>query len=246
MNSTHDQRGSPVFATTRWSVVDLLKAGDTPAAAAAMESLCRTYWPPVYGFIRRAGRSPEDAADLTQSFFERVLEKGWFEDAEQSRGRFRSFLLAALKHFLANEYHKAKTQRRGGGHEFVALDAGEMESHAQIAAAGELPPDQAFEHRWAVALLDQVMDDLAADFRARGDARLFEGLKPCLAADRDRLGYAELGKGLGLNEGAVKVAVHRLRKRYRELLRQRVAQTVSGGDEVEAELRHLLRVLAGS
>jgi RNA polymerase sigma-70 factor (ECF subfamily) len=236
--------GPPVFNTTRWSVVESAGAADSKAASAALEQLCKTYWSPVYAYARCFGSSPDDALDLTQGFFEKVIAGGYFAQADRSRGRFRSFLLASLKHFILNQHAKEKAVRRGGRMEFIPFDQSTAETRFKIEPVDRRSPDRAFERQWALALLEEVMESLRAQYSKAGETRLFDALQPCLATGRDRLSYAELGAGIGLSEGAVKVAVHRLRKRYRELLRQKVADTVSGSDVVEAELRYLFQALA--
>jgi len=236
--------GPPVFNTTRWSVVESAGAADPKSAAQALEQLCTTYWSPVYAFARCAGNSPDDALDLAQGFFEKVIAGDYFAQADRSRGKFRSFLLASLKHFIFNQHAKSHAVRRGGRVQFIPLDQSTAESQFRIEPVDRNSPDKAFARQWALALLDEVMDALKAHYQAAGEARLFEALQPCLATGRDRLSYAELGAGIGLSEGAVKVAVHRMRKRYRELLRQKVAETVSDPEAAEAELRELFQALS--
>lgn len=234
--------GSPVFATTHWSVVVAAGGTDTPRAREALTKLCQAYWYPIYAFIRRRGRSAHDAQDLTQEFFARLLEKNWMAAAEPGRGRFRSFLLGALNHFLANEWRKEQAQKRGGYAQIVQLDAAEIRYGAE--PADNLTPERQFERKWAVTLLDLVLQRLAAEFKRENKGEMFEALKPSLVGDRDTQPYAEIAGRLGISEGAVKVAVHRLRKRYRQLFREAVAETIASLDEIESEVRHLISVLA--
>jgi len=236
---------SPIFVTTHWSVVVSAGVKGTPDSAAALESLCRTYWYPLYAYVRRTGHSPEDAEDLTQAFFARFLEKQWVAAADRKRGRFRSFLLASLKHFLANEWDKARAQKRGGHLKWVSLEADTAETRYQRELADTATPDRDFDRRWALALLDTVLARLQQEYREEGKAQMFEQLKGTLGGSRAGLPYAQLGQQLRMSEGAVKVAVHRLRQRYRAILRSAIAQTVAVDSDVEAELRHLFSALAG-
>jgi RNA polymerase sigma factor (sigma-70 family) len=233
-----------MFPATQWTVV--LAAGGTPSpeSAAALERLCASYWYPLYAFVRRSGRSPPDAQDLTQEFFARVLERHWLARADQSKGRFRTFLLTAMERFLANEWDKARALKRGGGHRNVPMQVDTAETRYGVEPADTRTPEQAFEYRWAVALLDEVVKQLEAEFQEQGQAASFAALKPCLVGDRASQPYAELAAMLGMEEGAVKVAVHRLRQRYRELLRAEIANTVASTEEVDAEMRHLFNVLS--
>lgn len=234
-----------VFVTTRWSVV--LKAGrpDTARSRAALEQLCRAYWHPLYHYVRRRGYRPEDAQDLTQSFFERLLERDALAKADPDRGRFRSFLLTSLKHFLSDEWDKLNAQKRGGGEPVLSLDFETEERRLTIEPADPLTPEKVFEQRWAIALLDQVYRRLETEFASLGKTEQFAALRVTLTAPRGTTPYADLARDLGMREGAVKVAVHRLRQRYRELLRETIADTVAGPEEVDDELRHLMQVLAG-
>jgi RNA polymerase sigma-70 factor (ECF subfamily) len=228
------------FANTRWSVV--LAAQDPVRTKTALGELYQTYWYPLYAYVRRRGYSAEDAQDLTQAFFARLLEKNWLDAVAPEKGRFRAFLLAALKHFLANEWDKAQAQKRGGGLVPVSLDA---ETRYQREPRDELSPDRLFDRQWALALLETVLNQLRAEHDTNDKRRLFEALRGTLTGDQPEAGYAELGRQLGLNEGAIKVAVHRLRKRYRELLRAEIAQTVSDPGQVAEELRSLFAAFQG-
>ena len=238
-------RGGPaaVFATTHWSVV--MKAGDERGDehARALEALCHAYWYPLYAYIRRLGHSPHDAQDLTQSFFAYLLEKQLLTKANPDSGRFRSFLLGSLKNFMANEWRRQSAQKRGAG-QTISFDTQDAEDRYVVEPVDETNPQLLYEQAWAVAVLDQAMTLLETEYAGAGKQLVFEQLAPCLQGDRQALTYAELGAQLGMSEGAVKVAVHRLRQRYRELLRASVANTVADPLEVDGELRHLMEVLS--
>jgi len=244
--STGDEppRRSP-FVTTHWSVVVRAGRSDTTRARDALGRLCQTYWPPLYAYVRRVGRSPEDAQDLTQEFFARLLERNTFAQADPERGRFRSFLLGSLKNFLASEWEKARAQKRGGRVQLIPLQLDTAETRcARLAAPGDTP-DRAFDRQWALALLDAVLGRLRQEYTDAGRDDVFLGLKDTLGGARSEIPYRELGVRLGMSEGAVKVAAHRLRQRYRELLREEIANTVSGPEQVEEELRQLFAALSG-
>jgi RNA polymerase sigma-70 factor (ECF subfamily) len=234
-----------VFATTHWSVVQTAGERETPESSQALEALCRAYWYPLYAYVRRAGHSPQDAEDLTQAFFARFLEKQWVVEADRNRGRFRSFLLSSLKHFLANEWDKARAEKRGGRVKFIPLNSDTAETRYRREPADTATPDREFDRRWALALLDTVLSRLQQEYADEGKSGLFDRLKGTLGGDRSGLPYARLGEQLQMSEGAVKVAVHRLRQRYRVILRSEIANTVSTSDEVEAELKELFAALAG-
>jgi RNA polymerase sigma-70 factor (ECF subfamily) len=234
---------SPIFVTTHWSIVLSAKNRDSVESDVALESLCRAYWFPLYAFVRRRGYSPADAEDLTQAFFAWLLERDWLESADQNRGRFRSFLLTSIDNFLSNEWAKARAQKRGSGR-IISLQFDDAENSCAPEPAVNFTPEQSFEWRWALALLDQVMSRLSAEFAESGKAKLFEALKPCLVGERTSQPYAILALKLEMTEGSVKVAVHRLRQRYRQLLRDEIANTVATPEEVEEELRYLFAVLA--
>jgi RNA polymerase sigma-70 factor (ECF subfamily) len=236
------QERRSIFVTTHWSVVLTAGRSDTPRAHAALESLCQTYWHPLYAYVRRRGHPQADAQDLTQEFFARLLRRNAVATVSPDKGRFRSFLLASMNHFLADEWEKARAQKRGGG-QVISIDPQTAETH--LGDSQNLSPEKAFEHRWAVTLLEQVYRRLEEEYRAEGKAGLFETLRATLAGASAAAPYAELAQTLGTTEGAVKVAVHRLRQRYRTRLRETIADTVAGPDEVEDELRHLFRTLAG-
>lgn len=242
-NSASEQLPA-VFATTHWSVVLTAARSDSTRAGAALEHLCRSYWYPVYHFIRRQGHSTHDAQDFTQEFFARLLEKSWIAYADQSRGRFRSFLLMIVKRFLAAEWHKANAQKRAGGRLCLPLPLGTAEARYASEPADTGTPDQAFEKQWALTLLGTVVSRLRADYEQEGNDALFDAIKPCLLGRSETQPYSEVALKLGMTEGAVKVAVHRLRLRYREKLKAEIAHTVATPGDVEPELRHLFRVLS--
>ena len=234
---------SPVFATTHWSLVLSAARNDTTRAREALAGLCQTYWPALHAYVRRRGFSPHDAEDLTQEFFARLLEHNWIARADARKGRFRSFLLTALKRFLADEWDKARAQKRGGGRQPVPLDSEAGGPCDAAGPAGGLPADLVYDRHWALALLERTMGRLRAEFAQAGKAREFDHLKVFLTTDRKEIPYAAAAAAAGLNEGAARVAVHRLRKRYRELFREELARTVAEPGEVDAELRHLIAVL---
>ncbi len=232
------------FVTTHWSLV--LRAGhpESSGAQAALQTLCQTYWYPLYAFARRLGHSGPDAEDLVQGFFERCLEKQYLSAAEQAKGRFRSFLLLAFKRYIAKERERARSRKRGGGVPVVVLDALNPEQRYAMEPADQLSPDKLFERRWALALLEQVLGRLRTEQAAAGRLATFQALKDCLTSAGASSPYAELARRLGTSEGAVKVAAHRLRRRYRELLEEEIAHTVSSPEEISAERQYLLAVLS--
>jgi RNA polymerase sigma-70 factor (ECF subfamily) len=225
----------------------VLTAGrsDTTRARDALARLCRTYWYPLYAHVRRRGHSPEDAQDLTQAFFARLLEKNWVGDADQAKGRFRTFLLTAMNRFLADEWDKARAQKRGGGVPLVPLQFDTAETRYGVEPTDGSTPERSFERRWALTLLEEVLNRLRAEWELEGKADTFAILHPCLVGERTAQPYAELAVKLGVSEGTMKTTVHRLRQRYRQLLREEIANTVAGPGEVDEELRHLFAVLAG-
>jgi len=233
------------FVTTRWTVV--LKAGrnDTPRAQDALARLCETYWYPLYAHVRRRGHSAEDAQDLTQEFFARLLEHHWVGDADRAKGRFRTFLLTALSRFLANEWDRAQSQKRGGGAAPLPLDTAVAESRYCADAGTSMAPDRLYDRQWAMTLLDQALTRLGAEHEQSGKAAEFAVLSSALTAERGDIPYATLASQLGASETAARQAVHRLRKRFREVFRDEIAQTVAAPEEVEEETRHLLAALAG-
>ena len=244
-SSDHLVRRNPVFATTQWTVVLTAGRTDTTKAGAALEKLCRTYWYPLYAYVRRRGRSAADAQDLTQAFFAQLLERNWVGAADRERGRFRTFLLTAMSRFLADDWDKVRAQKRGGGQVLVPLQLDTAETRYGLEPAdAAATPEESYERRWALTLLETVLERLRAEYEQAGRGELFARLKDCLVGGRESLPYAELAGPLHLTEGAVKVAVHRLRKRYRQLLRTEIAQTMTATEDVDEELRHMFSVLA--
>jgi DNA-directed RNA polymerase specialized sigma24 family protein len=233
-----------VFATTHWTVV--LAAGNRGSrhADVALEELCRTYWYPLYVYVRRQTPTREDAEDLTQAFFARFLEKNYLEGLQSEKGKFRAFLLIALKHFLANEWDRARCQKRGGGVANLSLDLRDADTRYQINPADNLSPDKLYDRAWAVTLLEQVVTRLRDESIADGKGSVFEQLKPFLMVGKSAIPYGDAAAALGLNEGAVRVAVHRLRRRYRELLREQIRQTLSDPAQIDEEMRALFSAFA--
>jgi RNA polymerase sigma factor (sigma-70 family) len=234
--------GAVAFATTHWSIV-LEAQGQSPAAQQALEKLCRTYWRPVFGFIRRQGAGPEEAEDLTQGFFALLLERRDLETVRREKGRLRSYLLVSLKHFLTNERYRARAIKRGEGRRLVPLDALGDREGTEVAPADTLSADQIYERRWALTVLDEVLARLGSEYREAGNAALFDQLKKLLTDEPNRLSQAEIAAEFGMTENAVKQAFYRLRQRYRELLHDEIAHTVIAPGDVEDELRHLVGVL---
>jgi DNA-directed RNA polymerase specialized sigma24 family protein len=235
--------GQPSFPNTRWSVVLAATRPASPESATALETLCRAYWYPLYAYVRRCGQAPQDAQDLTQEFFCRLLEKHWFNLANREKGRLRTFLIVALKHFMAKEWRRASAQRRGGGRAPVRLDTTIAESRYAVDSSS-LPADEAFDQQWALTLLDLTVNRLREEFAAVGRPGDFDILKSCLMADRGAIDYAVVARGLTLNEDSARVAVHRLRKRFREVYREEISQTLAEGANLDEELRHLAAALA--
>jgi RNA polymerase sigma-70 factor (ECF subfamily) len=237
--------GAAQFGQTQWSVV-LAAAGkrDIALAEQSLEKLCRVYWLPLYTYIRRQGESPHDAQDLTQEFFASLLEKDFLGSVDQKKGRFRSFLLASLKHFLSNQRDRARAQKRGGGQTPFSLDLSDAETSIGFQPADEQTPEKAFEKRWALTLLESSLARLRKEYSERGKQEIFEQLKTTLTEGRGGVAYAELASRLGMSEASVKMAVHRLRQRYREVIRAEIAETVTQESEVEDELREVFRALS--
>ena len=244
--SAPDQPGGEQFTTTHWSVVLAAGRGDSPASQQALERLCRTYWYPLYAFVRRQGPGPEEAQDLTQEFFARFLAKDYVGLADPARGRFRTFLLTSLKNFLAEAHRHATRLKRGGGQSVVSWDGMPPEQRYLAEPQHETTAETLYEQRWALTLLESALARLGAELASAGKERLFTELKDRLWGEPGAASYAELAARLDLSEGALKVAVHRLRQRFRELLREEVAQTVANPAEIDAELRHLVQVVRRS
>jgi DNA-directed RNA polymerase specialized sigma24 family protein len=226
------------FNTTHWSEVLLAGQSKAPQSDAALEKLCRTYWYPLYAYVRRQGHSAHDAQDLTQEFFARLLEKKYLNLADQARGQFRSFLLKSLHHFLVNDWVRGQALKRGGGQKVFSLDEAKAECGYQQEPAVQ-PPECLYDQRWAVTLLNTAMERLGRDYAAAGKRDLFERLKSLLLNEGSSEAYAELTGPLAMSEGAIKVAVHRLRQRFREAVRMEVAQTLADPADIEEELRSL-------
>ncbi len=231
------------FATTHWSVVLAAGGHDSPSAAESLNRLCADYWFPLYAYVRRQGFGAEDAEDLTQEFLADLLRRESLRTVGPEKGRFRSFLLVALKRFLVNARERAQAQKRGGGTMVVPFDTAVAETQFQTESVLTLPADALYERRWALEVLGTVMARLKAEAAGRGRQTEFEVLKAFLAVESPPTGYAEAGRALGLDEGAVRVAVHRLRRRFRELFREVIAGTVADPTQVDDEIRHLARSL---
>jgi RNA polymerase sigma factor (sigma-70 family) len=236
------QTGAAAFTTTHWSVV-LAAQGQSTEAKAALEKLCRTYWWPLYGFVRRQGYKPEDAQDLTQAFFARLLERRDLETVRQERGRLRSYLLASLKNFLSKARDRELTVKRGEGRPLISLEDLLARERADQEPAHKLSADRIYERRWALTLLEQVLVRLGAEYEAAGKLPLFDRLKELLAGESDQPSQAKIAVEMQMTENAVKQAFHRLRYRYRQLLHEEIAHTVAAPDDVEDELRHFMAVL---
>jgi RNA polymerase sigma-70 factor (ECF subfamily) len=236
------QTEAAAFATTHWSVV-LTAQGRSPAADEALEKLCRTYWWPLYGFVRRDGYPPEEAQDLTQAFFARLLERRDLETVRQERGRLRSYLLASVKNFLSKARDREMTVKRGEGRPLISLDDLLARERADQEPAHKLSADRIYERRWALTLLEQVLVRLGAEYEAAGKLPLFDRLKELLAGEASQPSQAKIAAEMKMTENAVKQAFHRLRHRYRQLLHEEIAHTVAEPDAVEDELRHFIAVL---
>jgi RNA polymerase sigma factor (sigma-70 family) len=234
--------GDAIFSTTNWSVV-LQAQGQSPAAQEALEKLCRTYWRPVYSFIRRQGSRTEEAEDLTQSFFALLLQRRNFDDVRKEKGRLRSYLLTSLKHFLVSEHRRVVTVKRGKGQQPVPLAELTAAQRSDMEPANHLSADRVYERRWALTLMEQVLRRLKKEYDTAGNAELFDSLKQLLADEEEAPSRAEIALRLGMTENAVRQALHRLRQRYQLLLREEISHTVAIATDVEDELRHLIAVL---
>jgi RNA polymerase sigma-70 factor (ECF subfamily) len=237
-------RPQPLFVTTRWSVVLAARNKASPDAAQALETLCRTYWYPLYVYVRSSGYSPPDAQDLTQEFFARLLSKDYLRAVVREKGRFRTFLRMALKRFLADEWERRHAQKRGGRFTPLPFDTAVAEQRFRVECAEPLAPDQIYDRRWALTLLGEAAARLEQDYTRAGKAAELRLFKPYLTAERGGIPYAEIAAALRTTEAAARVAVHRLRKRFRELFREVLADTVSAPEEVDEELRYVLEVLS--
>ena len=232
------------FPQTRWSLVMTARRQSSPEAARALESICCDYWYPLYAYARRSGQSPHDAQDLTQEFFCRLLEKRWLDGADREKGKLRTFLVVAFKKFMANEWRRASAQRRGGGQAHLPMDTTIAESRYVTDSSGNLRADDVFDQQWALTLLELTVQRLQKEFESAGKPQHFEALKSCLMAERGSIDYAGVAVRLGVTEGNARVAVHRLRKRFREVYREEISQTLAQGDDLDAELRHMAQSLA--
>ena len=233
------------FASTHWSVVLAAKKGDSATAGEAMERLCRTYWPPLYAFIRREGYDEAEAKDLTQEFFFRLIDRDFLQHLRHQRGKFRSFLLTFLKHFLLEQRGKARTQKRGGGKSTLSLDELGEDGSFLGEPVDHFSPDQVYERRWAQTIFQVALNRLRAEYIASGRGPFFDLLKDCQPREAGAPSYVEIGARFGMTEAAVKSAVQRMRQRHREILREEIAHTVIGPQEIEEEIRHLRQVLSG-
>jgi RNA polymerase sigma-70 factor (ECF subfamily) len=231
------------FATTQWSMVAQAARRSSPEAVGALAALCESYWYPLYAYVRRRGHTAEDAQDLTQEFFARLLEKDTLDKADRHRGKFRTFLLASLDHFLANQWRKAGAKKRGGRRAMLSLDFQRGEDRYRLEPVDRWTPERIFQRRWALTLMERALDRLRTEYEDQGKAALYESLKPHLGGEGPAAPYAVIAEKLGLSEGAVKTAAHRLRRRCRELLQAEAAQTVASAEDAEVELRELLEAL---
>jgi RNA polymerase sigma factor (sigma-70 family) len=242
-DSAAQSRSHGWFATTHWSVVLRAKEGDSHEAPEALGKLCQIYWPPIYAYLRRERHGPADAEDLTQAFFAHLLERKFLDHLHHRQGRFRSFLLAFLKHFLSDQRDKVRAQKRGGGHIPISLDSLDTAAREAFEPADKWTPDQAFERQWARTILQRALDRLREEYAANDRLELFEQLKEIQPGPGGSASYAEIGQRLGLAEGSVKSAVHRLRQRHRQLLREEISQTLTRPEEIAEEVRHLMAVV---
>jgi RNA polymerase sigma-70 factor (ECF subfamily) len=234
---------APQFTTTHWSVVLAAKEGASPAADDALAKLCQAYWYPLYAYVRRKGYGVAEAQDLTQEFFARFLEKHWLGSVDRQKGKFRSFLLASLEHFLAKEWTHAHRLKRGGGQTIIAWDGCDAEERYRLEPSDDRTAERIYERRWALTVLEQAMSALAAEYTSAGKQCLFEELKPFISGDDQEVSYPELAARLRMTEGAVRVAAHRLRQRYGESVREEMARIVQRPEDIEEELRHLFAAL---
>jgi RNA polymerase sigma factor (sigma-70 family) len=251
----HSAKPAGLFATTHWSVVLTARDANSPPAAQALDRLCQDYWYPIYAYVRRKGRTPDEAEDLTQAFFAHLLQKDFLCNVGREKGRFRSFLLACLTHFLVDEWEKARAARRGGRcasgplataqpPDCCPLDLERAEERYRLEPAANADPQSLYERRWALDLLDRVFDRLRSEAVASGKRVVFDQLQGSLIGERSAETYAQLGARLGMSETAVKVTVHRLRQQYRNLLLEEIAHTVATPDDIEEELRYLFEVVS--
>jgi RNA polymerase sigma factor (sigma-70 family) len=236
--------GGARFGNTQWSIVLRAADPDSEGYGSALQELCQAYWHPLYAFVRRSGRSPQDAEDLIQSFFTRLLDKNFLAAAAPQKGRFRSFLLVTLKRFLTNEYERQNAVKRGGRAGFISIDSALAESHLGGELARHDSPDSLLEKQWATTLLGHVMARLQSEYTDSGRAALFQHLRASITRDDGSMGYAEIAEHLGTTPAAIKMAALRLRARYQVVLREEIARTVASSDEIDDEIRHLFSVFS--
>ena len=234
--------GSPEFRTTHWSAVLAAREGDAPESQRALEQLCARYWFPLYAFVRRQGHEPHEAQDFTQEFFAQFLQKDYLKDVSAEKGRFRSFLLAAMKHFLANEWHRRHRLKRGGGNPVLPQDGEDLETLCAGILLDHETPECLYERRWAMTVLQRVVDQLRGEYLRAGKAAMFDELKEFLT-EKKGTPHQEMAGRHGISVSAVGVAIHRLRQRYRELLREEIARTVGATEDIDDEIRHLITVV---
>jgi len=232
------------FHTTSWTLIRTAAGNPTVDSREALSALCQKYWHPVYAFVRGRGYDPDESLDLTQTFFARLIEKNYLASADRDRGRFRSFLLTAAKHFLANEWDRANALKRGGGQRPASLEQAQEEQWQATAAVERATPESLYERRWALLVLENVMLKLRAEFVEAGKGADFDRLSVFLEKDADSVSYETLAKELGVSAGSLRMSVHRLRRRYRDLLRAEIAESVFGQEEIDEELRFLLSILS--
>ena len=247
MPPSHPPPGIPpaqTFLTTHWSRVLLASEGDKEQSETALAQLCRDYWYPLYAYARRRGRSPQDAEDATQAFFLHILEGGMLKRADAERGRFRTFLLSGMQKFLAKEYRRDTAEKRGGAEEFVELDGLDAEARFALEPADPITAEAQFERSWAYALIEKVFRRLHGEYVEAGREALFAGIRPFLTAESARPGYEAAAEALGMSANGVGVAVHRMRKRYGELMREEITETVQSENEIDSEIAHLLEVVS--
>jgi RNA polymerase sigma-70 factor (ECF subfamily) len=244
-NATASAEQGVWFTTTHWSIVLNARDPASPQASEALEKLCRAYWYPLYAFVRRQGQDEATAKDLTQGFFAKLLEKNYLSHVHPEKGKFRTFLLVAIRHFISDEWDKARALKRGGDKTVISLDETVGEERYRHEPVEVMDPEKLFERRWALTLLEQARERLEEEYRAAGKARLYEQLRRFEAGGEDAPAYADVAPALGLSEAGLRTAVHRMRQRYRELVREEVAQTVSSPAEVDEEIRYLIRVIGG-
>lgn len=234
------------FVTTHWSVVLAAGQGDSMKSTVALENLCSTYWYPLYAYVRRRGQEPEAAKELTQEFFARLLAKGLLAGVDPTKGRFRSWLLGVMNHFLAHEWARVCAQKRGGGQPAFSLDETRAEERYRLEPVDESSPEKIFDRRWAFTVLEQAEVRLRKEHEAAGKGELYSRLKAFVSMDGEAASYEEASQRLGLTPSAVKSAIHRLRQRYQESIREEIAQTVTSASEVDDEIRYLLSVIRGT